>query len=58
MDNSIDGREQPKPNAEHDPVESGKKAIEADQLVNKKELSSEEKDKQEQQDAEQWRNEG
>jgi len=58
MINTIDGRDDPKPNADHDPVESGKKAIEADRLINKKDLSKEEQERQESQDAEQWRNEG
>jgi hypothetical protein len=58
MSNSIDKREESQPNAEHDPVESGRKAIEADRLVNKKEIPEDELKQQESLDAEKWRNEG
>jgi hypothetical protein len=42
----------------HDPVESGKKAIEADKKINKQNKPQQQKDKEEKDDAEQWRNEG
>ena len=42
----------------HDPVESGKKAIEADKKINKQNKSQQQKDKEEKKDAVQWRNEG
>ena len=58
MTNSIDRREGSPTNAEHDPVESGRKAIEADKLINKKDIPEEEREQQEARDAEQWRNEG
>lgn len=41
-----------------DPAEAGKKAIEANKVINKQDKSNEEKDKEEKKDAENWRNEG
>jgi hypothetical protein len=58
MNNSIDKKEQSQANADHDPVESGRKAIEADRVINKKDIPQEERERQEALDAEQWRNEG
>lgn len=40
------------------PEVAGKKAIEADKQINKQDKSPEQKDEEEKQDAEQWRNEG
>jgi len=42
----------------HDPVEAGKKAIEAERLVNEKNNSAPEQNSEEKADAEKWRNEG
>jgi len=43
---------------EHDPVQAGKKAIEAEKKINNQDKSTEEKNNEEAKDAEQWRNEG
>jgi len=41
-----------------DPVEAGKKSIEADKKINKQDKSDQQKEMEEKKDAEQWRNEG
>jgi hypothetical protein len=58
MGNTTEGKNDPKENTGHDPVESGKKAIDADKIINKKDQSEEEKQQESARDAEQWRNEG
>jgi hypothetical protein len=58
MGNTTEGKNDLKENTGHDPVESGNKAIEADRIINKKDQSEEEKDREAARDAEQWRNEG
>lgn len=40
------------------PVERGKKAIEADEKINKQDKSPQQKEEEAKKDAEQWRNEG
>lgn len=45
-------------NEEHDPVETGRKAIEADRKVNEQSEHPENREKEEADDAEKWRNEG
>ena len=42
----------------HDPVEAGKKAIEASKISNKSGASPEQQQEAEKKDADQWRNEG
>ncbi len=41
-----------------DPVKAGKKAIDAHNAVNKQDMPAKQKDKEEKEDAENWRNEG
>lgn len=42
----------------HDPIKSGKEAIEADRQTNKSDKSKEQQVEEEKQDAQNWRNEG
>lgn len=42
----------------HDPVKAGKEAIEAGKIANDHDKPQEQKDKEEKEDAEKWRNEG
>ena len=43
---------------DHDPVEAGKKAIEAEKLANDPDKPKEQQEKEDKDDAEKWRNEG
>jgi hypothetical protein len=42
----------------NNPAEAGKKAIEADKIINKQEKPEQQKNDEEAKDAEKWRNEG
>ena len=55
MANSIEKREDPNSNSAQNAVESGQKAIEADQLINQKDVTKQEQDRRESEDAEKWR---